>query len=316
MNPSAKLLTDLLEWEADDPGGAVAFAHGWTEDQIDTLTLSRDYESADLYHTLLRLRRIEVDQRQRFIEILSDAALITERDAEVMEFDGDLALAPTWFAGIQSTEGEVCYRGLSILGGETGVGKSKLAVRAALLACSSPNTGVIYLCAEIDEPTTALYMQQCTGWSIADVVERFPNFRSIIVPAGCTYQRVVEAVLRQIPRGCTRLIVIADTINTLTVKCQQDGHDYFSLMKQFGIWMLESRIRSAGKIAWLIVSELNRDQQVQGLKLDKWSDFVLRFRRGDLKNQVYIDVLKGRYSGREELGTYHLNWQSCEMERA
>jgi len=192
---------------------------------------------------------------------------------------------------------------------------SKLATRAGLLACANPSTTVIYLCAELDEATQALYATQCTGLEPREVRKRYPNFRPILVPAGCTFERVVEATLRQIPEDCARLIIVADTINTLVEKCQRDTHDYFRLLRQFGIWMLESRIQSAGKIAWLAVSELNRDQNVLGLKLDKWADIVMRFRRGELPRQVHIDITKGRYSGAGELGTYYLDWQHCDMEQ-
>ena len=61
-NPSARMLYDLLRLEGEDLAGAVEFAKGWTEDQIDTLTLSEDYESADLYLELMELRRVEVTQ--------------------------------------------------------------------------------------------------------------------------------------------------------------------------------------------------------------------------------------------------------------
>jgi len=57
-NRSAGLLYNLVRLEGEDMPAAVEFAHGWTEDQIDTLTLSEDYESADLYLELMKLRRI------------------------------------------------------------------------------------------------------------------------------------------------------------------------------------------------------------------------------------------------------------------
>ncbi len=314
-NPARRMLDELLDLENDHPDIAVAAAHDWSETDIDALRGIERSDVTALIETLMRLRAMEYPFRQRAIDILSDSALIVDRHAELMAFESEIALAPTWLAGIKSAEGEINYLGLSILGGQTGVGKSKLATRSALLACSNPNVGVIYLCAELDEATQALYAKQITGLAPRDVRERFPNFRPIIVPAGCSFERVVEAVLREIPSGCQRLIIVADTINTLVEKCQQDSRDYFKLLRQFGIWFLESRIQSGGNIAWLVVSELNKDDQVLGVKLDKWADFVLRFRRGDQKNQVIIDVPKGRYSGSEELGTYQLDWQTCEMER-
>lgn len=319
MNPAARMLFELISLEADHPDEAIRWAQAWTEPEWAALVRWNYSEAADLYHHVLRLKRIEaapIPPAQEFVELLSDTALVVEREATLMEFTGEMSTAPAWLAGISTVEGEVNYRGLSILGGETGVGKSKLATRAALLACANPNTGVIYLCAELDEPTQALYAKQITGLEPPEVRSRFPNFRPVMIPAGCSFERVVEAVLREVPSECSRLIIIADTINTLVEKCQRDHSDYFRLLRQFGIWMLESRIQSAGKIAWLAVSELNKDKQVLGVKLDKWADFVLRFTRGDVKNQVRIDVPKGRYSGSEELGTYFLDWKTCSMEKS
>jgi len=314
---SSKMLRSLHELEADDQPAAVQWAHDWTEDQIDVLIDSSTTEAcADLYHALMRLRRIETNLSQRFVEILSDCAMASVRDAEPMTFSDDDEIAPPWLSGVTGPEGEINYRGLSVLGGETGVGKSKLATRSALLAASNPNIGVIYLCAELDAPTSALYAQQATGLAPTAVLERFPNYRPIMVPAGCSFERVVQAVLSAVPAGCTRLVIVADTLNTLVEKCLEDGNDYFRLMRQFGIWMLESRVATNGKIGWLAVSELNRDSRITGIKLEKWADFVMRFRGGDIKNQVEIDILKGRYSGQDQLGLYRLNWQTCEMEPA
>ena len=61
-NPSCRLLHDLLRFEGEDMAGAIAFAKNWTEDEIDTLTLSEDYKSADLYLELMELRRMEATQ--------------------------------------------------------------------------------------------------------------------------------------------------------------------------------------------------------------------------------------------------------------
>ena len=287
---------------------------GWTPHMLVTVRQDMGKAGRDLYARAMPLLAEYGRGGQRFAGILHETASRAAVDPQSMSFVGPLDLAPEWLAGIVSSRGEVRYRGLSILGGDTGTGKSKLATRAALLACANPKTAVIYLCAEIDEPTTALYAKQCTGIEPRELLDRFRNFYPVVVPAGCTYDRVVNAVVRRIPLGCERVVIVADTINTLVEKCQEDMN-YFGLMRQFGIWMLESRVRSAGLISWLAVSELNADKQVLGVKLDKWADFVLRFKAGDFDNQVHIEVLKGRYSGREELGQYYLNWQTCEMEK-
>lgn len=309
------LLAEYVALAGTDRAEASRLARQWTEDERLTLLSADDRDAHDLWMMLLSLSSHPIGEGSRFKTLLEETAQLVSRPVEAIDLEGSDALAPPWSTGIDSLYGEIQFRGFSILGGETGVGKSKIATRSAFLAAANPRVCVVYLCAELDAPTTILYAKQSTGLDPRAIVSRFPNFHPLFIPAGCSFASIVASVVDSIPDDCDRVIVYVDTLNTVIEKCDAGERDgYFKLMRRFGIWMQESRIRSQGRIGWCAVSELNKEKQVLGIKLEKWADMVIRFQAGDGDGRVNVDVLKGRYAGKGQPGKYRLLHQTCELE--
>jgi predicted ATP-dependent serine protease len=243
--------------------------------------------------------RIGVERRR-----LAPGPELTRYPSSIAEIDGD-----------PNARG---FYGLTVVAGETGVGKSTIGLGAAIEAALLPEAErwkVAYFEAELDDATVFQMVQRKTGKTQDWLAENlYPAFDYFTVGFGASAEQIVRNCIVSATRA--KLLVVLDSINTIANKAlgEERGSGYFQFMRDLTGWALEARRDSLGDIAFLVLSETNKDGATKGRGADYWADFVLNVRLATQeRDAVKLRVLKGRYSGRRDLGLYVLDWRSGRL---
>lgn len=226
--------------------------------------------------------------------------------------------APRW----PSTLGDVDavaggFYGVTVIAGETGVGKSSLAFASAIEAAQCGWT-VAYCNSELDAHTVKVYLMRRLR-SRRSVQEILRRLRVVNVNPGVTLLSVsahVEAALEWDYRPPERLLVVLDSVNTIAELAQggEGVETYFSELRRWLLWAMECRRKSGGMISFIVVSETNAKGETKGRKADYVADMVLNLQRGDTPGYVKVRVVKGRYSGTQDLGAMYFDHRTGEFK--
>ena len=206
------------------------------------------------------------------------------------------------------------FYGVTVIAGETGVGKSSLAIASALDASLAGWT-VIYANSELDPSTIRHYLRRWIP-SAALRADALRNFRLLDIRPGVTLrelkQKAREATLSTregFPHLMQKLLIVIDSINTVAELTQSgEGQEtYFAELRNWIQWAMYVRKQSGGLISAILVSEVNAKGETKGRKADYAADFVLHLHRGDMDGYVKARVTKGRYSGPQDLGSLYFD---------
>lgn len=207
--------------------------------------------------------------------------------------------------------------GVSLVAGQAGVGKSEMAlgvgVEAAIRSTEIPtrNWRVIYINGELTRNELAgrfnsVALGHPEAYRAVDYIHVMHADPAHSHPADA--QHFIEG---KIAIEDTKLLIILDSINTLA-KLGTRGSEggYFSRMDEWLLWAKESARITEGKIAFLIVCEMNKGGGVRGsAQAEYWSNISLRLKNGHGEHEVAIECTKGRQGGRGDLGRYILDWR-------
>ena len=274
----------------------------------------------DLAIQLAALRRCgEEDPDDAIRRVLASALRGGGRGAETVE-DPTLVdqQSPRW----PSTLGDVDrvaggFYGVTVVAGETGVGKSSLAFASAIEAARTGWTAC-YCNAELDAGTVTRYLRRRTSGD-RELTHILRRLRIVTVGPGVTLPQVSEEITDALDwdtRPTERLLVVLDSVNTMGELAQggEGVETYFTELRRWLLWAMECRRRSGGLISFLIVSETNARGETKGRKADYVADMVVHLHRGETDGHVKVAVVKGRYSGRQDLGALYFDHRTGEFK--
>lgn len=274
----------------------------------------------DLAVQLAALRRCgEEDPDEAILRVLAAALTANGSGAETPE--NPLLVekqAPRWPSTLDDVDRIAGgFYGVTVIAGETGVGKSSLAFASA---CEAARAGwtVAYCNSELDANTVRHYLRRWLPGrrEIEDVMRRL---RVVNVGPGVTLPKVhaeVVAALEWDSRPPERLLIVLDSVNTIAELAQggEGVETYFSELRRWLLWAMECRRKSGGLISVIAVSETNAKGETKGRKADYVADMVLHMHRGDTEGYVKVKVAKGRYSGTQDLGALYFDHRTGQFK--
>jgi predicted ATP-dependent serine protease len=237
----------------------------------------------------------------------------------MIELDGDYERSPRWQSGIDKLDDETDgLYGLSVIGGDSGVGKSIFAINSSVYAAMQ-GWRVIYFNAELKKSELQRRLSGSMSRLGKDCLKRW-HFRDVF--QGVTLDQMIESSLESILHKDDKILFVFDSINSIVRKMQNGSSDsgYFRNIDRicaFG----ESVVRkSDGHIGVMGISELSQGGYIKGATTEYVCDFSVRLNRYTEKQKgaTLIRTEKGREGGGyQEYGVYmpdHLTCSFTELE--
>lgn len=223
--------------------------------------------------------------------------------------------SPSFPSGCEGIDAITPGYGVTCIAGAPKVGKSLLAVSTAVEAC---RTGwrVILCNAELSRAQVGLRLLNYMGGIDPIVVERLHIAN---VSTGITMQKLYDEIEGKIDYDDRKLLIVVDSINRVCDMGATDGseHGYWSLLRDWSAWAMNSRRATEGRISWLIVSELASHGGVKGRGLEYLADLVIRVNATSADNEIVeIDVPLSRGTRSGYVGALRRNFANGRFERA
>jgi len=213
------------------------------------------------------------------------------------------------------------FQGVTILGGDAGVGKSTWSMACAL---ENAHAGALVLYFDAENAAGEQWHRASCWHGGPDAFDRAQerlgmNFRWTLVDNRHSWQTMMLYAAKEILPRHERVLMIFDSMQTI---CDEIAGGQGMLQVSADLYSRMNRLvrSSDGQIQFLILSELNKEAGVKGGAGKYRGTMVLRIAVEDRihgSDPTYrIEMLKNR-TGRNpgELGTYTLEWQRCRFER-
>lgn len=204
--------------------------------------------------------------------------------------------------------------GFTIILGDAKAGKTTFAIGSALEAAKE-GWRVLYLNAELDRNEIILAIRRyCRGSLPKEVVENL-----LIVSPETTFEPsdAIRRMEEHIQLGDEQLLFVFDSINAL-VDYTSEGRkdlDYWSVQDLWMNFAVRATRASYGKIAFLAVSETNKDGRAKGIKVEFKGDMVVKIsKHADDSSYVDLDVTLSRSTRSGELGKHYRDWHSGRFQ--
>jgi len=166
------------------------------------------------------------------------------------------------------------FYGVSVIAGERGIGKTRLALSSAVEAAATQRWQVVYLSAELDSFEVAMRLGRIFD-AYPSTLDSQDFLHVVHVGRGQEFDDLrVQIEAATDPAG-DPILVVLDSINTVA---ELMGGGYLETLGELGMWAMLSRRMSMGAVSWLLVSETNKQGGVKGGKLDYWADCIVRMR--------------------------------------
>ncbi len=261
------------------------------------------------------------DESIHLLGILSASIKVPDRNYEVAE---ELEIEehhkprfPTSVPAIDDMTKGGGY-GVTTVGGAPKCGKTMFAIGTAIEAARL-GWRVIYINAELDSSEIIMAVMRYCRQEVPGSVKA----NLTIVSADFTFSPAdaIARVTDAVRIGDSRILIVLDSINAL-VDLSSDGQggatlDYWAANSLWRNFALRATRQSKGRLAFLVVSEINKEGGVKGKTLEYKSDLVIRIRKdeGNPDENVEIDVALSRDSRAGNIGTFYRKFDEGRFVR-
>lgn len=226
--------------------------------------------------------------------------------------------SPRWPSGVSEvdvgTNGG--FYGVTVLGGQAGVGKSMVAMASATEAAQQ-GIKVIYLAGEMTRAQLAQRAYRRLG---ADIIAVWGTMLRIYLLHEIASMRDFGRIIAgSIDPEDEQIVVVYDSIDTIAGNLTpEDAAEFhiFRIKNRITNMMVAARRLSEGRIGSLLINELNTQGNIKGRKLEYLCDLDVRLKHGDMDDHIELDVAKGREGGRKSYGLFYMNWRKTALEGA
>tara|TARA_Y100001973_G_scaffold72399_1_gene105563 strand:+ start:1397 stop:2359 length:963 start_codon:yes stop_codon:yes gene_type:complete len=233
------------------------------------------------------------------------------QDADEPCFDS----SPKWSSGCDAVDDVLDggLYGVTVIAGAPKVGKSLMSISAAVCAARA-GWRVIYCNAELSRSQMSLRLQNFMGAIEPEVVERLSIAN---VTTGVTIDNLCRELEERVALEDERLLIVLDSINRVCDMGQADESEngYWSLLRDWSAWAMNSRRSSEGSVSWLIVSELAQHGGVKGRSLEYLADAVVRINATSADDIVDVDVPYSRATRSGTVGVLRRDFGHGLFER-
>lgn len=299
----------LAKWQEHDHEKAVVWAHGFIGELHD-IVAGQPYTP----HLLALVDRLKAEPCPPWGSI--DRAIMETRhlpqsdemeEIDILEADEGFK-PPAWSSSVDALdEKHGGFYGLTTIAGDTGLGKSTLAIASAVRAAMD-GWGVVIFEAELDGPTLTKYVARACRSLHADRSRL--EIRCASITEKSTFDGLADFVLQSVHWWRKRTLVVLDSVNAAVQFMGSSRRGYFETLDAIAHLFGSLRRRTRGLCSSVLVSEMTRGGEVKGQKLEYLSDMLVYVKRGDLDDTVNISVTKGRYSGVSDHEDLVRDWRS------
>jgi hypothetical protein len=202
------------------------------------------------------------------------------------------------------------FFGFSACAGRKKLGKTMIAVRSAVEAART-GWNVHYTYGENTAARVRSLVKKVLGPLAEDPPDWFySNLRGFRFGDGARVDGLVENVTERIPDDAEKVLVVVDSVNRLA---RYSGSDYLRTLNRICQVAQNSSEVSGGRVAWLVLSELNQRGGMVGMDLEYSAACLLYMRRTKDPDHVKFSV-DSRESPGGDLGKLYRNWAQCTFE--
>lgn len=280
---------------------------------------------------------LEVDPK-RFKQIMLEKALESPRT--VLDYTSHEAYKhrqrPIFYGGLANLEPPLIWQGCVVVSGAPSAGKSYLSIATGVDAAAS-GWDVFYLSCEMSQETIrdrAARAVASTGVEGRDIIQdrtarsaiaerarqvRLPDrFMIVDVGIGVTIQAIIEFLAGYVTERPS--LVILDSISSLVDNMAVDSGDSFGMasLREVTRWAVGVSKLSFGQIAFLILSELNKEGRAKGRALDHRCDFALAMESSDEEDHARVKTIrttKNWHGPTGRIGDFALYWEVARLVR-
>ena len=204
--------------------------------------------------------------------------------------------------------------GLTVFGGSAKLGKSLAAMGAAISAAVAGWT-VVYVNAELTRREVHDRFRRYTSGRIDSTPSRVrSNLAVLNARPGFSVDELFSETAHTINMDTGRLLIVLDSINRLARNDGSSERNYFERLRWWAEWPRVATYLSEGLISFLVVTELNRREQIKGGDdLEYGGNMVVRFTPIEKSNDIAIDVALSRETKAGECGTHRRDWPAARF---
>jgi hypothetical protein len=204
--------------------------------------------------------------------------------------------------------------GFTALAGDSGVGKSTVALNTALVARRG-GWDVLYVAAEMSQADYELRSARFLGCEVAALPGHMPTFAHIA--DGLDLGRLMDLVMTFPTDATKRLLIVLDSMTKAAAFIDQgrEAHSFFDAMAKL-TRLCEGAVRfGEQRIAVIATSELNRDREALGRRITYAASLQVNLMADKSQpDLVQISIAKGRYSAkRAPFGPFLHDWRQHRM---
>lgn len=226
---------------------------------------------------------------------------------------GRNASSPRYPSGIEAIDAETGgFYGLTVVGGQSGVGKSMLGIGSSLLGAMN-GWRVFYGNAELKIPELSRRVGAFIGEGNRDFLSRW---HCIDLFQGATLDKLVCEVTSNAVQEDKKILLVIDSLNSLVRKMGRVESGYFQAIDDVCAFAETCVRKSHGRVGVLLVSELSKHGGIKGGTTEYVCDFDIRMSHGEKQSDVTeIRAEKGREGGGyRNYGSYHPEYKTCSFE--
>lgn len=239
-----------------------------------------------------------------------------ELDLGLIEDEDEDEHSPRFESGIldiQKMSGG--FYSFTAVAGRKKLGKTIIAVRACIESAQpGPNGGwsVHYYYGENTAKRVRGLIKKTLGTLRSDEPPEwfFDKFRSCRFRAGASLEGLIHNCATMIPSDAEKVLIAIDSVNRLA---RYAKIEYLRALGKICEIAQASSEESGGRIAWLVLSEMNHKGGMIGMDIEHSAACLLYLRKTKNPDRVKM-ALESRESQSGDLGSLYRNWAECRFE--
>ena len=311
---AVRMLELLKGLETKDREYARQWAVDWDEETVrasmDRMILEgQDLRAIEAWHA--KIVELRADSPLRVIRKAVDKLYPPTESAQITT--GQNARSPRYPSGIEALDSAMDgFYGATLLGGESGVGKSLLATGSSLLASMGGWRTFYGNCelktAEISRRVGAFIQNGDRGF--------LSRWHCIDLFHGATLEKFICEVESKATLGDEKILLVIDSLNSFVRKMGSVENGYFRAIDDICAFAETAVRKSNGRVGVLLVSELNKAGGIRGGTSEYVCCLDVRMKHGDSDKEITeISTAKGREGGGwRNYGLYYPNHETCSFD--
>jgi hypothetical protein len=190
----------------------------------------------------------------------------------LQELTADARISPRFPSGLKAIDEALQgLYGFSSIGGRKNVGKSTFLLGSSIEASMADWTVAYFDGENAGNVWNRRVMHYFQNQALEVIRSKLAGLSRYWVGSGAAMDDVKEWVCATIGADTKQLLVVFDSLNTVVNKLGR-RMDYFDIYTELLLWMQDVRAATQGHVAFLVASELNKEGEMLGRKIEAIQD--------------------------------------------